>query len=105
MRWNNPEMGFKRQKHFTFPKPTLSSCRTTVSSRRLSLPVDLGFEVPGKCKDVPRWNSRQRLKNPTKPASIGKLYQSVDAILGQSHFLYFPGFPVAFLSLIFTYFV
>lgn len=81
-------MGFKRQKHFIFPKPTLSSCRTIVSSRKVSLPADLDLPLPGKCKDVPRWNRSECLKNPTKSASIEKLYQSVDAILGQSHFHY-----------------
>lgn len=88
MRWNRPEMGFKRQKHFIFPKPTLSSCRTTVSSRKVSLPADLDFALPGKRKDVLTRNKSQCLKNPTKSASIGKLYQSVDAILVQSHFDY-----------------
>lgn len=84
MRWNSPATGFKRQKHFVFPKPTLSSCRTTVSSRRVLLPADLDFALPGKWKDISRWSSRPCLKNPSKSASIRKLYQSVNAILGQS---------------------
>lgn len=85
-------MDFKRQKHSIFPNPTLSSSRTTVSSRKVSLPADLDFALSGKWKDVPRWNSRPCLKNPSKSASIGKLYQSVDAILGQSISIT-PGLP------------
>lgn len=96
-RWSSPVMGFTRQKRFIFPKPTLSSCRTTLSSRKVSLPADLDFALPGKWKDVPRWNSRPCLKNPSKSASIGKLWTQY---LGNS----FPSLW-GFLSLIFTYFV
>lgn len=89
MGWNSPEKDFKRQKHFIFPNPTLSSCRTTVFSRKVSLPADSDPALSGKWKDVPRWNSWQCLKNPSELANIGKLYQSGDAIPGQSHFRFY----------------
>lgn len=71
--------------HLSKPHPV---SETVVSCRKVSLPAELDFTLPGMWEDVHSWNSSQCLTSPRKSASTGKLYQFVDAILGQSHLHY-----------------